>query len=349
MVKLSMDLIARGTSGYTKKKRDESVNQFVRRLTHLYLENKGIDDMGDDLSLCRNLTVLYLYDNELNKIPSLNGNVNLTHLYLQNNNISCIENLSALTRLQKLYIGGNTITVLEGLEKLVLLQELHIEAQRLPPGEQLLFDPCTLIALAPSLQVLNVSNNNLSSLRDLEQLPGLVQLLASDNRLCDMKEMAYILNTMPYLWRLDLMGNPVCHRAKYKDRIIVMGKHLEVLDGKNITNTARQFLMNWQASREVQRKRNVDEMARQDISPTILNMANRDLPPVRSANTRIGHASAGVSANTRVGHASASAGVSGYVMPGLQRKQFDDILAKSNFPDNEQIRKTKSGTLKARN
>ena len=38
-----------------------------------------------------------------------------------------------------------------------------------------------------------------------------------------------------------------------------------------------------------------------------------------------------------------------FFFSGLQRKQFDDILAKSNFPDNEQIRKTKSGTLKARN
>jgi len=45
MVWLTLDLIARGTSGYTKKKRDESVEQYVRRLTHLYLEDKCIDDV----------------------------------------------------------------------------------------------------------------------------------------------------------------------------------------------------------------------------------------------------------------------------------------------------------------
>ena len=45
MVKVTMDLIARGTSGYTKKKRDENIQQYMRRLTHLYLENKGIDDI----------------------------------------------------------------------------------------------------------------------------------------------------------------------------------------------------------------------------------------------------------------------------------------------------------------
>ena len=57
---------------------------------------------GDGLSLCKNLAVLYLYDNRLDRIPNLNQNSHLTHLYLQNNNISRIENLSGLTRLNKL-------------------------------------------------------------------------------------------------------------------------------------------------------------------------------------------------------------------------------------------------------
>lgn len=45
MVKLTIDLIARGTSGYTKKKRDETMHQYLKRLTHLYLENKQIDEV----------------------------------------------------------------------------------------------------------------------------------------------------------------------------------------------------------------------------------------------------------------------------------------------------------------
>lgn len=40
-----MDLIARGTSGYTKKKRDESMQHYLKRLTHLYLEDRHIDDV----------------------------------------------------------------------------------------------------------------------------------------------------------------------------------------------------------------------------------------------------------------------------------------------------------------
>lgn len=45
MVKLTIDLIARGTSGYTKKKRDESMQHYLKRLTHLYLEDRCIDEV----------------------------------------------------------------------------------------------------------------------------------------------------------------------------------------------------------------------------------------------------------------------------------------------------------------
>lgn len=38
--------------------------------------------------------------------------------------------------------------MVEGLEQLTELKELHLENQRLAPGEKLLFDPSTLLALA---------------------------------------------------------------------------------------------------------------------------------------------------------------------------------------------------------
>ncbi|XP_059177590.1 protein phosphatase 1 regulatory subunit 42-like isoform X2 [Physella acuta] len=313
MVKLTLDFIARGTSGYTQKKRDETLPQYIRRLTHLYLENKNIDDVGDCLSMCKNLTVLYLYDNQLNRVPCLNSNSAITHLYLQNNNISLIENLNTLPQLQKLYLGGNTITVLEGLDKLKKLQELHVEHQRLPAGEQLLFDPRTLNALSGCLQVLNVSGNHLTGINDLSQLCHLNSLIAADNLLNDMKELAQLLATWTSLTRLDLTGNPICQQTKYKDRIIVLGSSLEWLDGKHITATARKFLVNWHANREENRKKFQENLMREETYPTSVHVHTGDLPPLRSAPLR-------------------QRSISSYVMPGLPRKQFDDILAKSHFP-----------------
>lgn len=336
MVKLTIDLIARGTSGYTKKKRDESMSQYLRRLTHLYLENRNIDEVSDELSMCKNLSVLYLYDNQLNNVPLLNQNQNITMLYLQNNDISKIENLSPLIRLSKLYLGGNCITVLEGLDKLECLQELHMENQRLPPGEKLLFDPRTIRSLSRSLQVLNVSGNNLNSINDLECLILMQQFHASDNQLMDMKELAHIFGQWNRLWRLDLMGNPLCHKAKYRDRVIVMAKHLEIFDGKEITETSRQFLRNWHASKEVQKKKREEIFRRGTIGDySNGDTGNKELPPVKDPR------------NPKV---------PGYMMPGLPRKQFDELLARtttnlSEKPDPEpptQV-KARSGILRSKN
>lgn len=77
-----------------------------------------------------------------------------------------------------------------------------------------------------SLQVLNIAGNNLDSIRDIECLRNLYQLHANDNLLTDMKELAHVIGGMFRLWRLDLMGNPLCHKAKYRDRVIVMAKNI---------------------------------------------------------------------------------------------------------------------------
>ena len=74
--------------------------------------------------------------------------------------------------------------------------------------------------------MLNVSGNNLDSIRDLEGLRSVSHFTAIDNQLNDMKELAHVFGQWFDLNKLDLMGNPLCHKAKYKDRIIVMAKKL---------------------------------------------------------------------------------------------------------------------------
>ncbi|XP_043545186.1 protein phosphatase 1 regulatory subunit 42 isoform X2 [Chiloscyllium plagiosum] len=213
MGRLTVDLIAKN-SIHVKNRRDEPLEQYLKKLTHLNFANKNIDEI-DNLSICKNLSVLYLYDNNITQIQNLDFAINLTHLYLQNNNITHIANLSSLQNLTKLYLGGNCISVVEELEGLTELRELHVENQRLPLGEKLLFDPRTLQSL---------------------------------------KELEYVLSQWQKLWYLNLSGNPVCQKAKYRDKIMVLSTSLEVLDGKEINNTVRQFLLNWKAFREAKKK-----------------------------------------------------------------------------------------------
>lgn len=335
MVRLTMELLVRGTSGYAKKKKEETPEQFVKRLTHLYLEGKNITEVGEDLGLCRNLVVLYLYDNQLTEVPCLNFNCNLTHLYLQNNHITKVTNLGALTKVIKLYLGGNQITVIEGLDKLEQLQELHLEHQRLPAGEKLLFDPRSLQSISKNLEVLNISGNNLESLTDLEVLHNLTQLFASDNDLNDMRELSKLLALCPKLIHLELAGNPLCHQPKYKDRIIVMCKQLGILDGKEVTDTVRQFLRNWHATRESNKKH--EEFVKQKSFVTETSGLSR-----QGGGDRFAHELPPVSAHPRT-----ASGIPGYLMPGLPRKEFDDILSRNKAGKSRPSSKPMSGFVRS--
>ncbi|XP_027416909.1 protein phosphatase 1 regulatory subunit 42 isoform X3 [Bos indicus x Bos taurus] len=255
MVRLTLDLIAKNSN--LKPRKEENVLQYLKKITHINFSDKNIDAI-EDLSLCKNLSVLYLYDNRISQITNLNYATNLTHLYLQNNCISCIENLRSLKKLEKLYLGGNYIAVIEGLEGLEGLRELHVESQRLPLGEKLVFDPRTLHSLAflflqKSLSILNISNNNIDDIRDLEILENLNQLIAADNQLLHVKDLEFLLNKLMKLWKMDLNRNPVCLKPKYRDRLILVSKSLEFLDGKEIKNMERQFLMNWKASKDAKK------------------------------------------------------------------------------------------------
>uniref|UniRef100_A0A8D2AJK1 Protein phosphatase 1 regulatory subunit 42 n=1 Tax=Sciurus vulgaris TaxID=55149 RepID=A0A8D2AJK1_SCIVU len=250
MVRLTLELIAKNSN--LKPRKEETMAHCLKKLTHINFSDKNIDAI-EDLSLCKNLSVLYLYDNRISQITNLNYATNLTHLYLQNNCISYIENLRSLKKLEKLYLGGNYIAVIEGLEGLEELRELHVESQRLPLGEKLLFDPRTLRSLAKSLSILNISNNNIDDIRDLEILENLNHLIAADNHLIHIKDLEFLLNKLMKLWKMDLNGNPVCLKPKYRDRLILVSKSLEFLDGKEIKNMERQFLVNWKASKEARK------------------------------------------------------------------------------------------------
>ncbi|XP_007487076.1 protein phosphatase 1 regulatory subunit 42 isoform X1 [Monodelphis domestica] len=254
MVRLTLDLVAKNINQRNRK--EESITQYLKKITHLNFSNRNIDII-DDLSVCKNLSVLYLYDNNISQINNLSFATNLTHLYLQNNSISCMENLRSLRKLEKLYLGGNLIAVVECLEGLDELRELHIESQRLPLGEKLLFDPRTLQSLANSLSILNISNNNIDEIRELEVLENLTQLIAVDNQLLHVKELELLLKKLSKLWKMNLNGNPVCLKPKYRDRLIVMSLSLvfppENLDGKDIKQIERQFLMNWKASKDAKK------------------------------------------------------------------------------------------------
>lgn len=102
-----------------------------------------------------------------------------------------------------------------------------------------------------SLRILNIAGNRLDSLGEIGSLVNLEVLDASNNLLNDMKEMSVMLKCWPRLSNLDLSGNPICAKNKYRERIIVLASNIRVLDGKEIPELSRQFLQNWKLSKEM--------------------------------------------------------------------------------------------------
>ena len=71
-----------------------------------------------------------------------------------------------------------------------------------------------------------MSGNHLDSILELSAMTKLTQFMASDNGLTDMKEIVHCLSAWQQLGRLDLIGNPLCHKTKYRDRVIIIAPSL---------------------------------------------------------------------------------------------------------------------------
>jgi protein phosphatase 1 regulatory subunit 42 len=98
---------------------------------------------------------------------------------------------------------------------------------------------------------------------------NLKELNASHNQLNDMKEMSIVLKCWPKLINLELSGNPLCAKNKYRERIILLSSSIQILDGKEITELSRQFLENWKLSKETSQKQQQQQRKDKDGSSSV--------------------------------------------------------------------------------
>jgi len=233
----------------------------LKRLTHVNLSDKKLDRI-EGLEECINLVCLYLYENKISRIERLDFALNLTHLYIQDNNINVMENLAPLRNLRKLFIGGNAIQVIQGLETCNQLQELHVQGQRLPANQPLVFDPASIDAIADSLFVLNTQKNNLTDATQFAVLHQLEKLDLSLNHITQFEQVGSIFQdgACMNMTVLEVKGNPVDKQHKFRDYVVLMSPSLNILNGREITQTERQFLVNREAAKARARRHNGDDL-----------------------------------------------------------------------------------------
>ncbi|KAJ8673707.1 hypothetical protein QAD02_004969 [Eretmocerus hayati] len=246
--------------------------QHLKKMTHLFMSGEGINEIGD-FSLCKNLRVIYLQRNVIEKIENLDFAINVTHLYLQHNCLTKIENLESLVNLKKLYLGYNRISVIEGLENQLNLTDLHVEKQQLGVGERLCFDPRCAKNLSNCLLYLNVSSNKLISLSELNDFRYLITLEAKDNSIENIGDLSETVTKLVSLENLYLQGNPVTKIRRYRENLVANSSSLNELDGKRITDTSRTFLKKFKSEKLLHSRRKVAKTISEDITSSL------NLPP----------------------------------------------------------------------
>lgn len=131
--------------------------------------------------------------------------------------------------------------MIEGLESLTSLEELHIEKQRLG-SDSLCFDPRTVAGIAKTLEILNISNNNITNICNLSPLRHVRMINASHNKLASIRDVCDILCNWYYLVEAAFVGNPITKQHRYRENIIGNTFRLSLLDSKEVSETTRCFI-----------------------------------------------------------------------------------------------------------
>lgn len=222
-------------SARTTRRKGEKDLPYLKRLTHIFLQSKGLSTL-DELNLaelCPKLSTLYLSDNQLVSASGLQYLPEVTHIYMEQNRLTSLNHLPVV-RLTKLVLPHNNISYLQLPEGKLSLIELHMASQHtsnLPLG----LCPSTIRRLAGTLETLNLSGCMLQNLEPLLELNRLQKLNISHNKVERAASIAQLSSVLTNLEDIDARGNPACAEHKYYEQVLARAStQLVHLDGKHV-------------------------------------------------------------------------------------------------------------------
>lgn len=160
-----------------------------------------------DLTPFPKLRVVYLDDNELSRVslPPCLKYIDSFSIRRQGQ-VELELDLTSLCEVKKLFLGGNALPGFRLDTTFHSLKYLELA------GLQLRSLPEDFAQKVPNLRVLNLSNNDISSLTPLRDLERLERLMLPNNKVTMVKDLAETLATLPRLKALDVRANPYTSR-----------------------------------------------------------------------------------------------------------------------------------------
>ncbi|XP_065221910.1 uncharacterized protein LOC135846635 [Planococcus citri] len=110
-------------------------------------------------------------------------------------------------------------------------------------------------SLQKSLQELNISDNGITTLKDLHPLYNLTFLDVSNNLLSNLVDICDAVRNWRRLKTLQIDGNLISKRKRYEYEIIPVAPNLVTLSNRQINNATRIFLQALQKIRSNRQKK----------------------------------------------------------------------------------------------
>ena len=210
------------------------------RMTKEFLDNHCKHDKL--YSAPRLNDTLYLHFKGVSTIENLEEYTGLKCLWLERNVIRRIQNLEAQTELRYLFLQHNLLFKLENLEHLKNLYTLNVSNNYIQKIEN--------ISGLRGLTTLYISNNKLETVLDVEHLSQClaIRVLDLSNNMLNDPEIIHVLEAMPELRVLNLMGNEMVSKIpNYRKIMIVHLKQLSFLDDRPVFPKERACAEAWVA------------------------------------------------------------------------------------------------------
>jgi Leucine-rich repeat (LRR) protein len=199
----------------------------LRALQHIITVDASFNQLTKllDFEPPSNLLYADFSHNKISEIPNLNQHWYLQVLKLDSNSISEISGVSALPNLQLLSLSNNLIEEIKNLPSVIQILNLaNNKISKLRYGFEGL----------DALRSLNLSSNNLISIKGIQYAESLMTVDLSRNKLRKILNLKY-LEELGLLSDLNLIENPVQKKMLYRLRVLFLLPQLRSLDETEVS------------------------------------------------------------------------------------------------------------------